>query len=84
VLTNGLTDKFSTPRDVANAIWGIQSSAFALYQSLYEERCITEEEYIERQKKIFERLEERHEQQDQSIAPDTISPNQTHVPPSSS
>src|ERR1700722_3745271 len=31
--------------DMASAIWAVKASAFSLYQSLYEERVLTEKEY---------------------------------------
>jgi uncharacterized protein YoxC len=57
IVQDNLTGRYSTTNDVCNAVWSVQSSAFALYQSLYEERCVTEEEYKERQKRIAERVE---------------------------
>jgi hypothetical protein len=57
IYVNCTNNKFSSPLDVGHATWSVQSSAFALYQSLYEERCISEEEYKERQKKLAEKLE---------------------------
>ena len=54
IIGDNLQDRFSSTNDVCNAVWAVQASAFALYQSLYEERCITEKEYKERQKKLSE------------------------------
>ena len=51
---NGL---YSSVTDVTNAVWAVKASAFALYQSLYNERVITEQEYKEHQMKIRERLD---------------------------
>lgn len=56
-------DKYSSPKDICNAIWAVQSSAFAIYQSLYEERCITEKEYKERQKRLSDALEKAQNEQ---------------------
>lgn len=43
---NGL---YSNINDVVNAVWVVQASAFSLYQSLYEERVLTEKMYIKEQ-----------------------------------
>lgn len=42
---------FSSVKDVKNSVFAIESSAFSLSRSLYEERTITEEEYREEEKK---------------------------------
>ena len=57
IVADNLANRYSSTNDVCNAVWAIQSSSFALYQSLYEERCISEKEYKERQKRISDRLE---------------------------
>lgn len=56
-------NKYSSTTDIRNAIWAIQSCASATYQSLYEERCITEKEYKERQKKIADLTERQLNEQ---------------------
>ena len=57
IVSDNLNKRYSTTDDVCNAIWAIHAATFALYQSLYEERCITEEEYKEGQKKISEMIQ---------------------------
>jgi hypothetical protein len=57
IVRDNIDKRYSSTDDVCNAIWAVQSAAFALYQSLYEERCVTEEEYRARQKKLWEKLE---------------------------
>lgn len=50
------SNMYSGVKDVANAVWALEASAFSLYQSLYEERSVTEEEYRARQKEFEEHL----------------------------
>lgn len=57
IIIDNLGKRFSSTNDVCNAVWAVQASAFSLYQSLYEERCVTEKEYKERQKKLMEKVE---------------------------
>lgn len=57
IIADNLSGRYSSTNDVCNTVWAVQASAFALYQSLYEERCITEKEYKERQKKLVEIIE---------------------------
>lgn len=52
--------KYSTVNDVGMAVYSFASYAQALYQSLYEERCVTEEEYRAQQRELGEA---RHAQQ---------------------
>lgn len=70
IIIDNLQKRFSSTNDVCNAVWAVHASAFALYQSLYEERCVTEEEYKDRQKKLLEKLEG----QQQSGTPEQIKP----------
>jgi len=46
------SNKYSTVNDIGMAVFALASSANALYQSLYEERCVTEEEYTKQQKEL--------------------------------
>ena len=62
IIGDNLSGRYNSTNDVCNAIWAVQASAFALYQSLYEERCISEKEYKERQKKIAEIIEKEQSQ----------------------
>lgn len=48
--------KYSTVRDVGMAIYALAESAKTLYQSLYEERCVTEDQYAAQQKEIGEAM----------------------------
>ncbi|MCL5094326.1 MAG: hypothetical protein M1355_04310 [Patescibacteria group bacterium] len=48
---NGL---YTTTQDMANTLWALQALAFSLYQSLFEERAITEDEYKQQQKELVE------------------------------
>lgn len=62
-LQNIIEDKwrglYSGVNDITNAIWAVKASAFALYQSLYDERVITEKEYKEHQMKIRAQLDKQ-------------------------
>lgn len=60
--------RFSTTNDVCNAIWALHSCSFALYQSLYEERTITEDEFRKQQKDILE--EAKKAQSEANSSPD--------------
>jgi uncharacterized protein YoxC len=59
IVRDNINKKYSSTDDVCNAVWAVESSASALYQSLYEERCVTEEEYKARQKKFADFVEKR-------------------------
>ena len=61
IVTDNLGGRYSSTNDVCNAVWAVHSSASALYQGLYEERCVTEEEYKARQKKIADKVEAQME-----------------------
>ncbi len=62
-LQNIIDDKwrglYSGVNDITNAVWAVKASAFALYQSLYDERVITEKEYKEHQMKIRAQLDKQ-------------------------
>lgn len=57
IMTKYGSDKFSSIPDVFNAIEAVQEASSALYQSLYEERCVTEDEYRARQKRKADIIE---------------------------
>ena len=59
VVRDNFDGRYSSTNDMGNAIWSIEANAGSLYQSLYEERCVTEEEYRARQKKIGELLDKK-------------------------
>lgn len=69
-ITQGLSriiqTKHSTVEDVCAAIWALHSSSFALYQSLFEERAVTEDEFKEQQKRIAEEARKSMEQNAES------------------
>lgn len=45
---------YSSLKDVVNTVHAVEASANSLFQSLYEERNYTEEEYKEEQKRLRE------------------------------
>jgi hypothetical protein len=53
IVNCNLDSRYSSVKDVANSIFALEASAFALRQSLYEERCVTEQEYKQQQKKLW-------------------------------
>lgn len=59
-----VTPKYSSIEDVGKAIYAFSNMTNALYQSLFEERCVTEEEYRARQKEI---ADEMHKKQIEKI-----------------
>ncbi len=56
IARDNLDKRYSSTQDIANAVWALEANAFALRQSLYEERCVTEPEYKLQQKEIMEQL----------------------------
>jgi TPP-dependent pyruvate/acetoin dehydrogenase alpha subunit len=71
-----LDRRCSSTDDMANSIWFLQESVFALHQSLYEERCVTEEEFKQLQQELKEQVKKQQEelQKQQKL-------NQTEVTP---
>lgn len=57
IVSDNLEHRYSTTNDMANTVFSLQATASALFQSLYEERCVTEEEYKMQQKKYKEDIE---------------------------
>ncbi len=53
--------KYSTVEDIKNSAYVLHASAFALYQSLFEERAVTEDEYKQQQKEFMEQLKKQQE-----------------------
>jgi high-affinity Fe2+/Pb2+ permease len=51
-MNHASTRQYSSVNDVGMAIFALAENAQALYQSLYEERCVTEEEYTTQQREI--------------------------------
>lgn len=63
---NGL---YSTVQDVVNAVNAVQPSAFAQYQSLYEERALSEDEWKKEQSELRNRLRNPNANQQQATSP---------------
>lgn len=59
IVRDNLDGRFSSTNDMGNAVWSIEANAGALYQSLYEERCVTEEQYKTRQKILADLLDKK-------------------------
>lgn len=59
IVRDNLDSRFSSTNDMGNAVWSVEANAGALYQSLYEERCVTEEQYKARQKTLADLLDEK-------------------------
>lgn len=54
IIRDNIDKRYSTTDDISNAIWALQACAFSIYQSLYEERAVTEKEFKERQQRLEE------------------------------
>lgn len=52
IVGDNLDGRYSSTNDIANAIWALHSGVFGMYQSLYEERAISEEDYKKEQKEL--------------------------------
>lgn len=59
IVQDNIQGRYSSTNDMGNAVWAVEANTRALYQSLYEERCVTEDEYRERQNKISQLLDRR-------------------------
>ncbi len=59
IVRDNIDGRFTTTNDMGNAVWGVEANAGALYQSLYEERCVTEQEYKARQKTLADLLDKK-------------------------
>jgi len=70
IIKDNIDKRYSSADDVCNAIWAVHASCFALYQSLYEERAVTEEEYKEQQKEFFDQIKK------QQIDPQNVVPEE--------
>ncbi len=62
IIQDNLGGRYSSTNDVCNTIWAVHASSFALYQSLYEERAVTEDEYKQQQKEFKEQLKKQQEE----------------------
>ncbi len=63
IVVDNASGRYSSANDVCNAVLAVHSCANALYQSLYEERCVTEEEYRARQKRLADAIDKQQMQQ---------------------
>jgi len=63
IIQDNIDKRYSKVNDVCNAIWALEASAFSLYQSLYEERAVTEKEFKEKQKRLEEEARDLRNQQ---------------------
>ena len=61
VIANKWQNLYSSVQDVVNSVHAVDASAFALYQSLYEERVLTEEEYKKDQKEMRAKIKNEQE-----------------------
>ena len=60
IVQDSNTGLYSSVKDICNAVWVAHSSAFSLYQTLLEERCVTEKEYKERHDRIIKQLDSQN------------------------
>lgn len=67
IVQDNLSKRYSSTNDVCNAVWAVHANAFSLYQSLYEERSITEKEYKEQQKELIAELRKKQSVTDKEI-----------------
>lgn len=70
IINDKWNDFYSSVQDVVNSVHSLHASSFALYQSLYEERTITEEEYRKEQSEL-RKLSRTSEQQKISEIPES-------------
>lgn len=62
---------YSSVNDITNAVYVAQASAFSLYQSLYEERILSEKEVKEHQKRLRALLDKKLDLEQDSTTPTT-------------
>lgn len=58
IITDRWNELYSSVSDITNAVNAVQASAFALYQSLYDERILSEKEVKEHHMKMRKKLDE--------------------------
>lgn len=63
---------YSSVQDVVNTINAVHSSAFAVYQSLYEERALTEDEWKKEQAELRDRIRNPNQQQNSPEEPNDL------------
>lgn len=85
IIQDNLGGRYSSTNDMANAIWSLQSIAFSLYQSLYEERCLDEKEFIKEQQALRKELNEndRKSRKNQFIVTKAKKLSSLPIPPDS-
>lgn len=71
MIADNLAKRYSSTDDMANAIFAVQASAFALYQSLYEERCLKEKDFIADQQELRRKVKEQFLSTQASLSPST-------------
>ncbi len=59
IIQDKWADLYSSIHDVTNAVNAAHASAFSLYQSLYEERVLSEKEYKKHAMKLREHLDKK-------------------------
>jgi hypothetical protein len=79
IVRDNLDTRYSSTQDIANAVWALEASAFSLRQSLYEERCVTEEEFKQQQKLFQEQLEKRQNSENNTPAPQEIHSSKAEI-----
>ena len=62
IVRDNFDKRYTSKNDIANSVWSLQASAFALYQSLYEERCVTEDEYKQSRQELREQIKKQQEE----------------------
>ena len=72
IIQNKWADLYSSVTDVTNSVHIAQAASFSLYQSLYDERVVSEEDYKTRQKKMWEKLEKELLGQENELASDPL------------
>ena len=80
IVRDNLDKRYSSTQDIANAVWTLEASAFSLRQSLYEERCVTEEEYKKQQKLFQEQLEKRQNSENNNPTPQETHGSRAGIP----
>ncbi len=67
IIQNKWAGLYSTVADVTNSVHIAQAASFSLYQSLYDERVVSEENYKARQEKLWKKLDKDLLDQDEQL-----------------
>lgn len=70
MIQDNLASRYTSTNDMANSAWTLHASAFALYQSLYEERCVTEDEYKKQQQEFMNEIKKNQNNANSAPLPD--------------